>query len=58
MRHLLTVLIIISVLDAKLELDECLSVARLNVTEDEPYWDDQPTAEYCFELYRDRIDGN
>lgn len=57
MRHLLTVLIIISVLDAKMELDDCLSVARLNVTEDEPYWDDQPSADQCFKTYQDAVDG-
>lgn len=59
MRHLLTVLIMISVLDAKVELDECLSVARLNLTEDdlELYWDDQPSADQCFETYQDAVDG-
>lgn len=58
MRHLLAILAIVSVLDAHIELDQCLAAARANVLETEEDWDDQPTAEYCFELYRDRIDGN
>lgn len=56
MRHIITILAIISVLDAKLELDDCLSVARLNVAEDEPYWDEQPSADQCFETYQAAID--
>lgn len=36
---------------AKIELDQCLALARLEVPEDYPYADEQPTAEDCYNAY-------
>ena len=36
---------------AKLELDQCLALARLDVPEDHPYADEQPNADGCFNAY-------
>lgn len=36
---------------AKIELDQCLALARLDVPEDHPYADEQPNADGCFNAY-------
>ena len=36
---------------AKIELDQCLALARLEVPEDHPYADEQPNADGCFNAY-------
>ena len=36
---------------AKIELDQCLALARLDVPEDYPYADEQPSSEDCFDAY-------
>lgn len=38
---------------AKIELDQCLALARLDVPEDYPYADERPDDEDCFDAYRE-----